>query len=257
MKNGNDMKRKFLYTIITICLICSFFSCEQNDLLTNANDVSYVIFDKDMTTDTTAVSFKFYDEGEDAKIALGVKVYGKLQENDLTFSLGFDPVRTTLPESQFELPEKCVIKAGELKGEIIITLKNYDILKENTKLLALKVNEEGEVREGTAKFTRAIISVTDSIFKPLCWSVGNIGDVVDRFNIAEEYYLGVYSETKYLMFLDELKKDDVVFDGKDMNILRKYSLRLKNTLKNINGDKPKDKWLRDENGVIIEVPIAG
>ncbi len=46
----------------------------------------------------------------------------------LTFSLGFDPVRTTLPESQFELPEKCV-KAGELKGEIIITLKNYDILK--------------------------------------------------------------------------------------------------------------------------------
>ncbi len=64
-----------------------FFFCEQNDLLTNANDVSYVIFDKDMTTDTTAVSFKFYDEGEDAKIALGVKVYGKLQENDLTFSL--------------------------------------------------------------------------------------------------------------------------------------------------------------------------
>ena len=121
MKNGNDMKRKFLYTIITICLICSFFSCEQNDLLTNANDVSYVIFDKDMTTDTTAVSFKFYDEGEDAKIALGVKVYGKLQENDLTFSLGFDPVRTTLPESQFELPEKCVIKAGELKGEITVS----------------------------------------------------------------------------------------------------------------------------------------
>jgi hypothetical protein len=99
--------------------------------------------------------------------------------------------------------------------------------------------------------------VTDRIFKPVWWSVGNIGNVDDRFNIAEEYYLGVYSETKYLMFLDELKKDDVVFDGKDMNILRKYSLRLKNTLKNINGDKPKDKWLRDENGVIIEVPIAG
>ena len=103
MKNGNDMKRKFLYTIITICLICSFFSCEQNDLLTNANDVSYVIFDKDMTTDTTAVSFKFYDEGEDAKIALGVKVYGKLQENDLTFSLGFDPVRTTFLIIQHQL----------------------------------------------------------------------------------------------------------------------------------------------------------
>lgn len=257
MKDENDMKRNVFYIITTICLACSLFSCEQNDLLTNANDTSYIIFDKDMTTDTTTVSFKFYNEGEDAKIALGVKVYGKLQENDLVFSLGFDPVLTTLPESQFELPEKCVVKAGELKSEVIITLKNYDILKENTKLLALKINEKGEVREGSAKYSRAIISVTDRIFRPDWWTVMNSGNANNPYNIAEEYYLGVYSVDKYLMFLDELKKDDVVFDGKDTNILRKYSIRLKNTLKRINEGQQKDNWLRDENGVIIEVPIAG
>ena len=257
MKDEKDMKRKVFYITTTICLACSFFSCGQNDLLTNANDTSYIIFDKDMTTDTTTVSFKFYNEGEDAKIALGVNIYGKLQEKDLIFSLGFDPDRTTLPESQFELPEKCVIKAGELTSEVIITLKNYDVLKENSKLLALKVNEEGEVREGAAKYSRAIIAVTDRIFKPDWWTVDNGGSVSNPHNIAEEYYLGAYSVKKYLMFLDELKKDDVVFDGKDMNILRKYSIRLKNTLKEINGGLSKDKWLRDENGVIIEVPIAG
>lgn len=243
------MKTIFFYIIPTICLICLFFSCEQNNVLTNANDVSYIIFDKDVTTDTTTVSFRFYKEGEDPKIALAVNVYGKLQEKDLTFSLGFDPVRTTLPESQFELPEKCIIKAGELKGEVIITLRNYDVLKSNTKLLVLKINEEGEVREGASRYSRAIIAVTDRIFKPDWWADSN--------NIVEDYYLGVYSERKYLMLLDELKKDDVVFDGKDMNVLRKYTIRLKNTLKNINGDKPKEQWLKDENEVIIEVPIAG
>lgn len=257
MKSGNDMKRKVFYIIPAICLMCLFFSCEQKDLLTNANDVSYIIFDKDMTADTTTVSFKFYNKGEDAKIALDVKVYGKLQENDLIFSLGFDPLRTTLPESQFELPEQCIIKAGELTSKVIITLKNYDILKENTKILALKINEEGEVREGSAKYSRAIISVTDRIFKPSWWTVTNGGDLDNPFNIVERYYLGVYSEKKYLMFLDELKKDDIVFDGIDMNILRKYAIRLKNTLKDINDGKPKDLWLRDENEVIIEVPIAG
>lgn len=39
------------------------------------------------------------------------------------------------------------------------------------------------------------------------------------------------------MFLDELKKDDMVFDGKNKQVLRKYSLRLKNTLKQMNEGK--------------------
>ena len=39
------------------------------------------------------------------------------------------------------------------------------------------------------------------------------------------------------MFLDELKKDDMVFDGKNKQVLRKYALKLKNTLKDINAER--------------------
>ncbi len=39
------------------------------------------------------------------------------------------------------------------------------------------------------------------------------------------------------MFLDELKKDDMVFDGKNKQVLRKYAVKLKNTLKDINAER--------------------
>lgn len=59
------------------------------------------------------------------------------------------------------------------------------------------------------------------------------------------------------MFLDELKKDDMVFDGKNKQVLRKYSLRLKNTLKQMNAGKDMKDWVKDENNNVITVEVAG
>ena len=49
----------------------------------------------------------------------------------------------------------------------------------------------------------------------------------------------------------------MVFDGKDKQILRKYALRLKNYLRTENAGKPREEWMKDENGVIMELPVAG
>lgn len=57
--------------------------------------------------------------------------------------------------------------------------------------------------------------------------------------------------------LDELKKDDIVFDGKNKQVLRKYSLRLKNTLKQMNAGKDMEDWVKDENDNVITVEVAG
>lgn len=66
------------------------FSCEEKELMVNANDVSYIIFGKDMMTDTTTTSFTFYDEGEDAKVDLEVQIYGKLRDTDTKFTVAVD-----------------------------------------------------------------------------------------------------------------------------------------------------------------------
>lgn len=62
------MKRISFYIVIVLLGVSFFTSCEEQGLLTHTNDVSYIAFEKNMTTDTTGVSFKFYNEGENAKI---------------------------------------------------------------------------------------------------------------------------------------------------------------------------------------------
>lgn len=233
-------------------LLC-FSSCEEKGLLTNANDVSYIIFSKNMLTDTTKISFQEYREDQSVvQIPLEMTIYGKIQDKDAEYTISIDPVRTTYLTDHCVLPETCVIKAGELTGTIEVGIMNYDALKTETKILALKVNEGGDIREGAATNARAILAITDRLFKPQWWSVNDATDG-GFLNMIEEYYLGEYSETKYKMFLEELQKDGETFDGKDMNKLRKYCLRLKNTLKERKeaGDPVR------EGDKEITVPIAG
>ena len=251
-----NIKNFIIPAIACFCCSSFFISCEEKGLMVNDNDVSYIIFAKDMTKDTTTVSFKVYNEGEVPEIPLEVSVYGKVQDKDLKFSVSVDEDRTTLPANLYELPTECLIEKGQLTGSVCIKLKNSEILSTNTLILALKIDEKEEVREGARQYSRAIVTVTDRLFKPSWWSVADTGGA----DSVEEYYLGIYLEDKYKMFLDELKKDDMVFDGKNKQVLRKYALKLKNTLKDINAERAAQGLgpLVDEKTQLeITVPVAG
>ena len=178
-----------------------FISCQEEGLVVNGNDVSYINFNKDITKDTTRICFEFYpmEEGMDVKIAevpIEVAISGKVQDKDLEFTIGIDESLSTYPASQCILPEKCIFKNGQLLDTIYVKLKNSDDLKTATKYVALKINAGGEV-------------------------------------------------------------SDVLFDGKDKVKLRKYSLQLKYMVEEINAGRDPDDPLRDETGVIIEIPVVG
>lgn len=255
-----NIKNFIIPAIACFCCSSFFISCEEKGLMVNDNDVSYIIFAKDMTKDTTTVSFKVYNEGEVPEIPLEVSVYGKVQDKDLKFSVSVDEDRTTLPANLYELPTECLIEKGQLTGSVCIKLKNSEILSTNTLILALKIDEKEEVREGARQYSRAIVTVTDRLFKPSWWSVADTGGADTPLNSVEEYCLGIYLEDKYKMFLDELKKDDMVFDGKNKQVLRKYALKLKNTLKDINAERAAQGLgpLVDEKTQLeITVPVAG
>ena len=255
-----NIKNFIIPAIACFCCSSFFISCEEKGLMVNDNDVSYIIFAKDMTKDTTTVSFKVYNEGEVPEIPLEVSVYGKVQDKDLKFSVSVDEDRTTLPANLYELPTECLIEKGQLTGSVCIKLKNSEILSTNTLILALKIDEKEEVREGARQYSRAIVTVTDRLFKPSWWSVADTGGADTPLNSVEEYYLGIYLEDKYKMFLDELKKDDMVFDGKNKQVLRKSALKLKNTLKDINVERAAQGLgpLVDEKTQLeITVPVAG
>lgn len=250
--------RNILLAGVLVCGGITFFSaCQEEGIVVNGNDVSYVGFKKDIRVDTTAVCFRFYglEEGADEKVAeipIEVTVCGKVQHKDLEFTIGIDEALSTLPKSQCILPERCVIKNGQLVDTIYVKLKNSPNLKNETKLLVLKVNADGEVAEGIAIYSRAILAVTDRLFKPDWWSFCDLYD--GEYSSVDWYYLGDYSEEKYKMFLDELQKDNMVFDGKDKQVLRKYCLRLKYTLKRLSDAGTP---ALDENNAPITVPVAG
>ena len=141
-------------------------SCEEKGLLVSSNDTAYLRFANDMTKDTTTVSFKMYNEGEDAEIPIEVSVYGQMQNEDLHFNVSADAERTTLPANLYVLPADCKIRKGLLTDTIYVTLKNDPILKTETKVLALQVVEANAVKQGDYLYSRALISVTDRLFKP-------------------------------------------------------------------------------------------
>lgn len=250
--------RNILLAGVLVCGGISFFSaCQEEGIVVNSNDVSYVGFKKDRTVDTTAVCFRFYalEEGADVKVAevpIEVTVCGKVQCKDLEFTISIDETLSTLPKSQCVLPERCVIKNGQLIDTIYVKVKSSPDLEDKTKILALKVNPGGEVAEGIFVYSRAFVAVTDRLFKPDWWSFLDLYDGTE--SSVDWYYLGTYSEKKYEMFLEELQKDNVVFDGKDRQVLRKYSLRLKYRLKELS-DAGTPAY--DENGELITVPIGG
>ena len=250
--------------IFILGLVASLYSCEEKGLLTNDNQISYVSFALDATKDTTVTSFVLFKEPEDGgakeiDIKIGVTVNGKVNHEDLVFNVSADPTVTTLPSDKYILPEKCIIKAGQFTDTITVHFINFDELKTKNMFLGLRVNETETIKRGNRENSIAVISVTDRIFKPEWWTVLNFRD---RENIAEAFYLGSYSDKKYLMFLEELQKDGVEFDGKDTYILRKYSLRLKNTIKEFNEDPENIKnglvplW-DEENNEAMQVPVAG
>lgn len=254
--------KDILFAGVMVCMGMSFFiSCQEEGLVVNGNDVSYINFNKDITKDTTRICFEFYpmEEGMDVKIAevpIEVAISGKVQDKDLEFTIGIDESLSTYPASQCILPEKCIFKNGQLLDTIYVKLKNSDDLKTVTKYVALKINAGGEVSEGLATYSRAIIAVTDRLVKPEWWDYKDLYD--GEYSSVDQYYLGDYSDTKYRLFLKVLQEnDDVLFDGKDKVKLRKYSLQLKYMVKEINAGRDPDDPLRDETGVIIEIPVVG
>lgn len=256
------MKAKNIVLVgVTVCMgLSSLISCQEEGLTVSNNDVSYIGFTKDMSKDTTRISFESYslEEGQEVKIAeipIEVSIRGKIQDKDLNFTIGIDEGLSTLPLSQCILPEKCTFDNGQLLDTVYVKLKNSADLKKDTKYLVLKINASGEVSESVLMNSRAVIAVTDRLVKPDWWEYKDLWD--GTYSSVDWYYLGDYSEVKHRWFLRVLQtNDDEQFDGKDRTKLRKYSLELKYMIAEYNAEHP-NAPLRDDNNVLIEVPVAG
>ena len=242
---------------IVLAFISLLMACAEKGIMEFSDNTLYLSFLTDASKDSTVLSFKTYPDGK-AKIKIPVKSSGVWLKEDREFTISADLKMTTLPKELYILPEKCIFSADQDLDTLEITLLNGAILAEKAYSLALKIDENDQVKEGDMEYQRALFIVSDRLVRPKWWTEldgGNKGYFY--FNIAEDYYLGKYSEKKYLMFLEELAKDDVIFDGKDRVILKTYSVRLKNRIEEYNNANPDNKMWDEENNEYMTVPVVG
>lgn len=251
--------KSILYLSLFILLVSCFSSCHKQGLEEFKEDMSYIFFEQDLNDGLHSMTFKLYPSGT-ARIPVIVKSIGKWREQDITFRIETDPEFTNLPEAQYKLPESCTFRKAQDQDTLYIEIFNYAALSTQMDTLALKVVETESIKEGPKDHRLFVLEISDQLVQPVWWKVLNGGyNGVFTYNIAEQYYLGKYSQKKYVMFVEELNKDGVQFNGSDLNVLRKYSLRLKYRIEAYNNDPAhagQPMW-DDENKEAMTIPVAG
>lgn len=239
--------------VVLILVLLSLGACTERELGMFSGDTVYISFVWNVEQDSVVYSFKSYPEGE-IEAEVPVKIQGAYLTEPRMFTVSAAD-STTLPATSYELPEVCEFTPGQELDTIKIKFfNNLEELDTKTFRLFLQVDESENVKRGDELYAVAKFYVSDKLEQPFWWT-RNDGTEDRPFNIVEEVYLGEYSEAKYLLFLEELEKDDVVFDGTDMNIMKKYSLRVKYRLEEYKQEHGEP--MRDENNNIITVPVAG
>lgn len=242
---------------IILLLIGLCYACDEREIPIVSDDIAYLSFAKDPTKDSTVLSFVAYPSGK-IEADIVIELRGRLLEEPREYTLSINKEKTTFPVESCVLAEKYVFPAGQTTDTIQVTFLNFD---ENTEWkplrLLLKIDESGKVKEGDKAFRSVLYILSNKIARPTWWTVKNIGYKGNlTMNLAEESYLGLYSDDKYRMFLEELAKDGIEFDGEDVTILRKYSLRVKYRIEEYNNTHTEVMW-DDENKQAMSVPVKG
>lgn len=238
------------YIFIFVLLMSFLYSCNEEELAMNSNKVSYLYFGKDVTKDSTIVSFFFYIDDQ-IEIPVELKISGKVPLEDIEYKLVVDP-SSTLAEKCYKLPEKMIWKANHTVDSVYITLINDEALKTANYTLILNVVDNGNFVPGEKIFSQAKLSVTDQPARPGWW---------EENSRLEYNYLGPFTVKKFEAFIiatNGADLTDAVKDNEntDWDKVRRCALMLKRYIEQWNIDHPDDQ-LMDEDGKPMIVPVVG
>ena len=230
------MKKHYLIFIGIIILL----GCNKHDIPTYEDLTSdrYIYFRK-KEIDSSEVSFLFYPKQTEIMypieiIATGV---GHINQN---YKISVVQEHTTAPTETYRISESYTMRQGLRIDTCFIKLIYNEIL-DNTKVrLVLRLEDSEDFLVKRPEFRIAIIWFHNVISKPKWWT----SDV-------SEYYLGIYSDKKYKLFLDIIGVD---LKNANDHQLRQYSLLFKDYLK-----KKKDmgETIYEDDGSEMTVSVLG
>lgn len=231
--------------ISILCLMAataiSFASCSDDDFLYQDQARVRLEGPNNYTAGTDSLNFSFATYPEtttEMTMDIDVCVMGPVSDRDRTANVAIDESLSNASADLYTLPTSIVIKAGESKGVLPITMKRSTLLQEKSVRLYIKVVASDDFGIGVNEENHIKVIWNDMISKPTNW------DQLQEF-------FGDYSNTKY-RFMIANAGGITGFDTDTMSWaeLQSYKIKFVNALNEYNAAHP-DAPLRDENGVLV------
>lgn len=184
------MKR--LSVIIIAC--CWLISCSK-DAVDEYGETNYVYLANSNAdieeVDSVEYSFAFNPGAARDTVPVLIKLIGKLSDQDRPVALAIDTEQTTALESDYELPDPMVLRAGRAIDTIALVLHNSDRLKTGKFKIRLMLQSNGHFQLGPPGNRYIDITFSDMLARPGWWN-----------EVVVTNFLGQYSDTKYRLFIE-------------------------------------------------------
>lgn len=214
--------------------------CSEDEIMTYS-DKDYILFSHYMQ-DSISFSFLPYPTLNEKECKFEVRLIGSPSDRDREYKISVMKEFTDAPEGSYVLPQKSVLKAGEVVDSCVIILKKTAELSKTTRRLTLRLEETPDFALGQSNRLATIINISNKISKPEWWNA-----TIDRT------WLGAYSDKKYELFI-MVNNGKVTLDLNDTYEIRSCTLKLKNYLKQ---QAEKGQTVYEEDGTQMTVAYIG
>lgn len=191
-------------------------SCKKNEIDPTYKGSSQIIMGGDYwvnNSDRDSVVFSFAEyetnvtEGE---VLMNVNMAGQVSSQDREFKISVEPNGTTAQASEYELPEKFIMPAGQVKTTFVVKVKRTARLLNEFATLILKIEPNEHFEPGVATPVNTVIASnlnpivinygptfkivwTDQFTKPATWDVSGVGVL---------YNIGQWSPAKHKFMVE-------------------------------------------------------
>lgn len=229
------MKNK-IFVILLFVLV--WIGCDKREIPMYNTGKHCIEFEK-ATVDSTIFTFIYYPYNEYYDLPVAMKIAGDAADKDLVYKFYVDEELSTADAKHYALPETTVIRKGFFHDTCYIRLNKTKDLDGKKVKLVLRLEATSDCLVGKLENSVAIIQFSNTIDRPAWWD-----------SKVEQYYLGSYSQKKFVLFLRVTEAD---LTGTNDSEKRTYALEFKQYLIDHRGEPE----TIDEDGQPMSVPVLG
>ncbi len=233
------MKRFHPFELAVAALLLFIFSCKKDEIMLY-NDNSYIQFTRDYA-DSSVFSFLALPDQNEARVPFAIELLGKPENRDRQYKISVFDELTNAPQANYSLPETFTLKANQTVDTAWITVRKTPEIAVKPVKLTLRIEDTPDFKIGQTDYSVNIVYISNVIARPDWWD-----------DTVEGRFLGDYSDKKYELFIQVTGVSD--FDQNDQNLLRTYTIMLKNYLLK---EKDAGRTVYEDNGSEMTVALIG